>query len=317
MITKDQVPEWLLSKENTSIYPCECIGKKKKISFLEKTINDISKLLKEVIFSEEMAFRNGFLQKLDPRIKIITIILIILTVTLSNNVLILITLYLLSCVLAKISRIPIKLYFKRVWFIIPFFTGIMVFPSIFNFIRPGNSIINLINFGKPLRIGIFIFPSELAITKQGLYGAILLIMKVGLAVSLALLLTITTRWANLLKAFRIIFLPKIFITILEMCYRYIFILLAITTEMFIARKSRTFGKIKLKDGQHFVSNAIGSLFGKSYALSEEVYSAMRSRGYRGEPVIMNSFKLTLLDFQWVIVVLICILATFGVGIILE
>lgn len=316
MSTNDQIPEWLLTTREIGLCPCGCIGKRKKTSFLEKTIDDIAKLLREVIFSEEIAFRDGFLQKLDPRVKVITMILMILTVTLLNNVWILIVLYLLSCGLAKISRIPIKFYFKRVWLIIPLFTGIMVLPSIFNFVRPGNSILTLINFSKPLHIGIFTFPSELTITRQGLAGAILLIVRVGLAVSLAMLLTVTTRWTNLLKAFRILFLPKIFITILEMCYRYIFILLDITTDMFVARKSRTFGKIDSKEGRHFVSNAIGSLFGKSYALSEEIYGAMLSRGYRGEPVIMNRFRFTLLDFQWLIAVLICILAAFGGEIIL-
>jgi cobalt/nickel transport system permease protein len=96
-----------------------------------------------------------------------------------------------------------------------------------------------------------------------------------------------------------------------MCYRYIFILLNITTDMFVARKSRTFGKIDHREGRRFVSNAIGSLFGKSHSLSEEVYSAMLSRGYKGEPVIMNEFKFSLLDFQWIIIVIIFVLAAFG------
>jgi len=316
MSTKNQVPEWLLNTGEIGMCPCRCIGKRKKISFLEKTIDDVSKLLKEVIFSEEIAFKDGFLQRLDPRVKVITMILLILMVTLINNTLVLVIVYLCSCILAKISRIPISFYFKRVWLVVPLFTGIMVLPCIFNFVRDGDSIISLINFGQVLHIGFFTFPSELTITKQGLAGAILLILRVGLAVSIALLLTVTTRWANLLKAFRILFLPKIFITILEMCYRYIFILLNITTDMFIARKSRTFDKIHVKEGRKFVANAMGSLFGKSYALSEEVYDAMVSRGYKGEPVIMNRFSFTLLDFQWIIGVLIFILVSFGGEIIL-
>lgn len=224
--------------------------------------------------------------------------------------------YLISCILAKISYVSLKLYFKRIWLIVPLFTGITVLPSIFNFVRPGNSLISLINFGHQLHLGPFTFPAVLTITTQGVSGAILLIVRVGISISLAFLLTATTRWTNLLKGFRVLFLPKIFITTLEMCYRYIFILLNITTDMFIARKSRTFGKIDSKEGRHFVSNTIGSLFGKSYELSEEVYGAMLSRGYKGEPVIMNRFKFTLLDFQWILGVVICVLLAFGGEIIL-
>ena len=316
MNSKNQVPEWLLNSKEMGMCPCGCIGKRKKVSFLEKTINDITKILKEVIFFEDIAFEKGFLQKLDPRIKVISLIILISTATLIHNVLILIIIYLLSCILAKISCISLKLYFKRIWLVVPLFTAVTVLPSIFNYVRPGNSLISLINFGHELHLGPFTFPEELAITKQGVSGATLLIIRVGIAVSLAFLFTATTRFNNLMKAFRVLFLPKIFITILEMCYRYIFILLNITTEMFVARKSRTLSKIDSKEGRRFVSNAMGSLFGKSYALSEEVYGAMLSRGYKGEPVIMNKFKFILFDFQWLLAVVICVLAAFGGEIIL-
>lgn len=316
MDSKNQVPEWMLNKGEIGLSAFACNGKRKKVSFLEKTIKDIANILKEIIFFEDIAFKKGFLQNLDPRVKVLSLIILISTATLLHSVLILAIIYLISCILAKLSYIPLKLYFKRVWLIIPLFTGIMVLPSIFNFIRPGNSLISLINFGHSLHLGPLVFPSELSITKQGIQGAVLLIVRVGIAVSLAFLFTATTPRANLMKAFRVLFLPKIFITILEMCYRYIFILLNITTDMFVARNIRTFGKIDSKAGRRFISNVIGSLFGKSYALSEEVYGAMLSRGYKGEPVLINRFKFTLLDFQWFLGVIICVLAAFGGEIIL-
>ncbi|MCB2295531.1 cobalt ECF transporter T component CbiQ [Clostridium algoriphilum] len=316
MNSKNQVPEWLLNGGEIGMCPCGCIGKRKKVSFLEKTINSIAKLLKEVIFFEDIAFQKGFLQKLDPRVKVISLLILILTSTLLHNVIIITIVYLISCILAKISYVPLKLYFKRIWLITPLFTGVAVLPSIFNFVRPGTSLISLINFGHQVHLGPLTFPAELTITSQGVSGAILLIIRVGVSISLAFLFTTTTRFTNLMKAFRVLFLPKIFITTLEMCYRYIFILLNITTDMFVARKSRTFSKIDSREGRRFVSNTIGSLFGKSYALSEEVYGAMLSRGYKGEPVIMNRFKFTLLDFQWLLGVIICVLAAFGGEIIL-
>jgi len=50
MDSKNQVPEWMLNNGEKGMCPCECSGKRKKTNFLEKTINDIAKLLKEVIF---------------------------------------------------------------------------------------------------------------------------------------------------------------------------------------------------------------------------------------------------------------------------
>jgi len=316
MNSKNKIPEWLLSSGEIGMCPCGCIGKRKKGSFLEKTINDIAKMIKEVIFFEDLALQEGFLQKLDPRVKVISLTILVLASTLIHNVIILTILYLISCILAKLSFVSLKLYFKRIWMITPLFTGIAVLPSIFNYVRPGTSLISLINFGHQVHFGPLTFPAELTITYQGVSGAILLIVRVGVSISLAFLFTSTTRFTNLMKAFRVLFLPKIFVTTLEMCYRYIFILLNITTDMFVARKSRTFRKFDSKEGRRFVSNTIGSLFGKSYALSEEVYGAMLSRGYKGEPVIMNRFKFTLLDFQWLLGVVICVLAAFGGEIIL-
>ncbi len=291
--------------------PCSCIGKRNKVNYLEKTINDVTNFLRENIFSEEIAFRKGFLQKIDPRVKVITTISLIFTAALIHNVSILLALYFLSCLLALSSGITLKFYIKRVWLVVPLFTGIMLIPSLFNFVRPGDNLFTLIRFSHQLQLGSFAFPQELAITRQGLSGAFLLIVRVGLSVSLALLMTVTTRWAYLLKALRVMFMPKIFIATLEMCYRYIFILLSITSDMFMARKSRTFLNKNTKEGRQFVSNTIGTLFGKSLNLSEEVYSAMLSRGYRGEPRLINRFKFTLLDLQWIIIVLLVMLTAFG------
>ncbi|ATW28893.1 cobalt ECF transporter T component CbiQ [Candidatus Formimonas warabiya] len=307
----DQIPEWLLSQKEMGMCPCGCMGKRKKVNFLEKTMDDMANFVKEVIFSEEVALRKGFLQRIDPRMKVITMLLLILTAAFMHNIFVLSMLYLLSCVLALCSAIPLKLYLKRVWLVIPLFTGIMVLPSLFNYVRPGDSLVTLIDFGHQVHVGPFLFPAELSITKQGLGGAALLIMRVGLSVSLAVLLTLTTRWTNLLKALRVLAVPKIFIMTLEMTYRYIFVLINITSDLFIARKSRTIGKISTQEGRKFVSHTMGSLFGKSYALSEEVYNAMLSRGFTGEPKILSRFRLTLLDFQWLVLVLICILAAFG------
>lgn len=311
MKSSRQVPEWLLTQQEIGMCPCGCIGKRKKANFLEKTIDDVAKIIKNVIFSEDIAFRTGFLQKLDPRVKVFTTLTLIFTTVLIHNLSILFFLYLTTCVMAYFSKISLSFFIKRVWLVIPIFTGIMVLPSLLNIVRPGDTLFTLINFGHQIHIGPLTIPAVLTITKQGVWGAVLLIVRVGVSVSLAVLLTLTTRWTNLLKAFRILLMPKIFIMVLEMSYRYIFILLNITIDMFIARKSRTVGKINSKEGRRFISNAIGSLFGKSFTLSEEIYAAMLSRGYTGEPKLINKFKFTILDFQWVIIVFIVILTAYG------
>ena len=95
MSSDNKVPDWMLNSGEIGMCPCGCMGKRKKGSFLKKTINDIAKLLKEVIFFEDIAFKKGFLQRLDPRVKVISLIVLILTATLIDSVLILIIIYLI------------------------------------------------------------------------------------------------------------------------------------------------------------------------------------------------------------------------------
>src|SRR5581483_9838998 len=53
-------------------------------------------------------------------------------------------------------------------------------------------------------------------------------------------------------------------------------------EMFVARRSRTVGRATNAQGRGFLGAAIGALFGKALALSEEVHAAMIARGFQGE-----------------------------------
>ena len=49
---------------------------------------------------------------------------------------------------------------------------------------------------------------------------------------------LTTPWADLLKSLRAIRVPQVFVLVLSMTYRYIFLFLHTTNGMFEARKSR-------------------------------------------------------------------------------
>ncbi|MCJ7668197.1 MAG: cobalt ECF transporter T component CbiQ, partial [Anaerolineae bacterium] len=75
--------------------------------FIERSIADITATLEKAIFSEEMARRDGFLQKLDPRVKVITFLALLLAVSLSQGLLIIVVLYFLTLLLAWRSRIPL------------------------------------------------------------------------------------------------------------------------------------------------------------------------------------------------------------------
>ncbi|MHB1127010.1 MAG: cobalt ECF transporter T component CbiQ [Bacillota bacterium] len=293
-----KVPEWLLAQQPNSMCPCSPIGRRGKVGFLEKTLAEVFGFIRENFFSEELAAQDNFLQRVDPRSKMFGTILMIGLIGLLRHIPVLVVVNLWVLWVAYLSRIPLSFFTRRVWLVVPLFTGVMVIPALFNVFRPGDPLLVLIDFGHPVRLLFWDIPEQITMTRQGLTGAVLLILRVGASVSLVVLLTLTTRWHMLLKALAVLRVPNIFLMVLEMTYRYIFVLLNVTIDMFTARKSRTVGRIPGREQRRFISGVVGNIFGKAYSLSEEVHQAMLSRGYTGEPKILAPLKWRAIDWLW-------------------
>ena len=118
------------------------------------------------------------------------------------------------------------------------------------------------------------------------------------------LLILCTPWTHVLKALRALRLPKEAITMLAMTYRYVFLLVETATQMFESRRSRTVGVMKPAEQRHMAARTAGVLLSKSVALSNEVYLAMHSRGFRGEVQILSDFRMTMWDYVGLLVFLI-------------
>ena len=271
------------------------IKRRSKHSFIQKTLQDIIQFLQDSVFSEGVAAQPGFLQSLDPRVKVAALFTLLLSLNLIRHLALLWGFYLVLLVAASFSGLSVRFILKKVWLVVPLFTGIMAIPALFNWVRPGDALWVLWDFGHPLNLGLVHLPSTLAMTRQGLKGDILLISRVGISVSLAMVLTLTTRWHDLLRALRSFFLPKVFVTALEMTYRYLFVLVTAVEEMFLARKARDAGFSTTKEQRRFIASSMAGLFGKSHQMSEEIYFSMLARGYTGEIRSVERFHLRLFD----------------------
>jgi len=297
------LPLWLQTNSPVSPTP----SKIKQSNFIQKTLGGIIDFVRESVYSEEIALRPGFLQAIDPRVKLVTIFSLLITVNLLRHLPLLWGVYLVILILATLSKVPARFLIQRVWLVVPLFTGIMVLPSLFNWVRPGDPLWVIWTFSTPVNVGLLHFPRELIITHQGYWGALLLISRVGISVTLAVLLTVTTRWNHLLRALRTFFVPKIFIVTLEMTYRYIFVLITLLEDMFLARKARDAGHSSGAEQRRFVGSSIAHLFGKSLQMSEEVYTSMVARGYTGEIYTLQRFQLRWMDiFSIAVSVMLCL-----------
>jgi cobalt/nickel transport system permease protein len=265
----------------------------KNNNFIERSIMGALSFFKASAFCEEHAQKNGFLQSLDPRIKAVAFLLFIITVMLMKSITPVILIYLFCLLLSLRSKINLGFFLKRTWVFIPLFSLLIAIPAAFSIITPGEPLFYFYILGK-----------ELIITRPGLSGAILFILRVAASVSLIVLLSLTTRHTELLKVLRIFKIPQVFVLVLGMCYRYIYLFLEIIENTYLAIKSRVGVNIHYKKGQSLVAWNIANLWQRSEEMNEEVYNAMLSRGYSGEPQLLEEFHTNRRDWIWLAVSLI-------------
>jgi cobalt/nickel transport system permease protein len=253
------------------------------ISWLEKTFGGMTGAIERAVFTEEHARKPGWLQHRDPRAKLLMFVAVVLAASLSSSFWILAALYLLILLAARASQMPFDFFVRRVWAGIPFFAGIVILPSIF--LTAG-----------PKLFAISVGTAQVGPSIPGLIGAIIFVTRVGVSVSLAVLLVLTTPWADLLKGLQSLRVPHVFILLLSMTYRYIFLFLHTANGMLEARKSRTVGKTRGGEQRGWISGMMGSLMNRAFKMSNDVYAAMLARGFTGQVRSYQAYQMRAADW---------------------
>ena len=288
--------EWL---KTSYIGPCPCCKiNGGKYSFIDKTLKGITNFFNEGVFSETYAKEKGLMQAIDPRVKVITVLILVVAVSLLRHLTLIAGIYLLILVVAVASRIPLMFFIARVWLFIPLFSGIIAIPALFNVFVPGESLVTLIRFEKGWSLGPLEIPDTISVTRQGLSTASIFVMRVATSVSIVVLLVLTTRWQSLLKALRVLWVPQMFVFVTGMTYRYIHLLLRLIEDTHLAKKSRVIRNISAGAGQRWVASQIGFIFKKSVKMSEDVYLSMLSRGFTDEVRTASTFRTRPIDYIW-------------------
>jgi len=250
--------------------------------FLEKTLSGITETLERSVFAEAVSQKHGLFQSLDPRLKIVATLALLIGVSMARNIWIIGGVYLLALCFARASAIPANFFIRRVWLSVLLFTGLIAVPALV--VTPGPVLFHL--------------PFGLAVTQTGTWSMVFLLLRVSTSVSLVLLLILTTSWNTVLGALSVLKVPDIFILILGMTCRYIFLLLHIANDMFLSRKSRVIGRLSGSSERHMLAAIGATLLSKSLTMSGEVYLAMVSRGYRGTVVTFKPFRMRTRDWCW-------------------
>lgn len=253
--------------------------------FIERTAAALIGALDHAFYAEELARAPRFLQRLDPRVKLLGTLALIVAVVEVHRLAVIAALFLLAIALAVSSRVPLRGLLTRVWIPVLCFTSVIALPALF--VTPGRIAARLPALGWP-------------ITSQGLRSAGYLVGRAETAATFCVLLILTTRWTLVLKAFRTLKAPTVLTTLFGMTYRYLFLLLEAARDMFESRRSRLIGQLSGPERRRMAAASAGVLISKSFDLSSEVYAAMLSRGYRGEVYALDEFESR--PFDWIILV---------------
>ncbi len=301
------IPDWL-AQDSFSV-PLPAPHHKGRSGFVEKTIGNAAHFLRDTMVSESVARHSGLLQAIDPRIKLITLLVIIVSVSIMRSSITIWGVYVFTLLLAVASSIPLIFFIKRVWLFIPLFSAVIVIPALFNVVTPGVPIWTVFHLAHSYDLGPYHIPDTITVTRQGVLTAVTFIGRVSASVSLAVLLTLTTLWSDLLQALRVLRVPRIFILILGMTYRYIILLVHTVYDIHVARKSRTLHYGPTGSEQRWVASRMGYLLKRTYMMSQDVHDAMLSRGFSGDVRTLNASTIRGYDYAWsLFVIFICAVA---------
>lgn len=173
------------------------------------------------------------------------------------------------------ARIQFKTVILRSLVSTPFILA--AFPLIFSGIEPFFSILILNRF-------------EITISQTGLTSFAAIAIKSWLSLLAAIFLTSTTHYDDILTALRSLGLPKVFVSILTLMWRYLSLIIEEARSLTRAKDSRSAasahrnrpaGSIAWR--AQITGRMAGNLLLRSIDRSERVYAAMAARGYSGEP----------------------------------
>jgi cobalt/nickel transport system permease protein len=264
--------------------------------FVERLLRGLLAAMEHAAEAERLVAGGGLLQRMDPRVKTLALLLPIVTAVLVHSLLALGGLFAAACALAIGSRVSLARLALQVWAGVLLFTGVLAAPALF--LVPGEPLVHL-----PLLGG--------TVTRQGLQSAVFLVGRAETTATYAVLLVLTTPWPHVLKALRSLGVPAMVVVILGMAHRYIFLLLGRAVELFEAQRVRLLAPMDGRGRRRLAAAGTVALLQEALRLSTEVHLAMVARGYRGEVRLLDDFRTRPADWMALAAVVLLVAAALG------
>ena len=263
-------------------------------SLARRTADAIGHAVAEVLENDELASSAGLMQSLDPRIKLVSVLVFSVVASFVHSLPMLLVLIVATMALAAASRVSVASFARKVWSSAGFFGLLLSAPAATAWITPGEILVSL---------------GPLSITAPGLVIATRLIARVAVGAGFGLLVVWTTRWTDLLRALSAMGVSDLVVATLAMTQKQIMSLLRTVENMHLARESRMLSGGTARDNRGWVIERMAFVARRSMKTADDVYDAMLSRGFSGAMPSLVDLHATTRDLAWVIAsVAACVLA---------
>lgn len=217
------------------------------------------------LFSEHFKKDHVF-ARIDARVKLLVAIGLLIMVLSYKGFFFPLLMAALCLLLCIIIRVPVRVFLLR--FSEPFFIVLMVTAIKFFFA------------GRDPLFSLDLHVFTITGYRDGLLSGLLIAARIFGAVSIVAVLGFTTAFTDLMAGLSWFRVPKGFIEILMLAYRYIFVILEDALVIYHAQKNRL-GYTTIKRGLSSFGTLTGSLILKAFESSQSTTVAMVQRGYDG------------------------------------
>lgn len=238
--------------------------------------------------------RHSVIHRLDPRVKVVvTVLFIVANALLPDGAwLAFLAAWALLLFVSGAAQIGLGTLLKRSLIVVPFLLAAVTVI----FTLPGNAL-------TQWQLGSW----TITPTDAGLLRFVSIVIRSWLSVQMAILLTATTQFPDLIHALHHLRVPNILVSVISFMYRYLFELANEAGRLLRARESRSAAPMgpngrsasggSLLWRAKIAGHMVGQLLLRSFERSDRVYNAMVARGYNGRLLTMNPHEMRPSDWR--------------------
>lgn len=224
---------------------------------------------------DNYAYKSKLLN-VDPKGKITFSLCILSLCLLMNSPSVgMVTIFVMGFISIKTSGISMKKYLN-----------LLNIPFMFLVIGTITVMVNRYDSAQKILFGILLGNYQYGVDKTSLLEGVTLITRALGAVSAVYFLTLNTPMIELFEFLRSTKIPSLLVSLMELIYRFIFIIWEEASNMRIAQSSRL-GNTNFKTAVRATGEMISMLFIRAYKRADRVFMSLESRGYNGEITLLK------------------------------